>query len=115
MLNEEKLDAFGGRWKMSPGTFVAEISPGTFVALFAQLMILSVSAPQNTGKLLHLHLYKTTIVYTCYDAYCKVKVNFGKWYLQVLHAGEMKDILVLFCVEVEFHLSGYVNNGYSSA
>jgi len=115
MLNEGKLDAVGERWKMSPGTFVAEMSPGTFMAWFAQLMILSASAPQNAGKLLHLHLYKTTIVYTCYDAYCEVKVNFGKWYLQVLYAGELKDILVLFCVEAEFHLSGYVNNGYSSA
>jgi hypothetical protein len=26
----------------------------------------------------------------------------------------MKNILVLFCVEAEFHLSGYVNNRYSS-
>jgi hypothetical protein len=77
-------------------------------------MILSASAPQNAGKLLHLYFYKTAIVYTYYDAYCEVQVNFGKWYLQVLYAGEMKNILVLFCVEAEFHLSGYVNNRYSS-
>jgi hypothetical protein len=77
-------------------------------------MILSASAPQNVGKLLHLHPYKTTIVYTCSDAYCEVKVNFAKWYLQVLYAGEKKDILVLFCVEAEFHLSGFVNNRYNS-
>jgi hypothetical protein len=70
-------------------------------------MVLSASAPQNAAKLLHLHLHKTAVVYKCYDANCGVKVNFVEWYLQMLHAGEMKGILVLFCDEAEFHLSGY--------
>jgi hypothetical protein len=78
-------------------------------------MVFSASAPQNAAKLLHLHLYKTTVVYKCYDADCEVKVNFVEWYLQMLYAGEMKDILALFCDEAEFHLSGYLTNRHCSA
>jgi hypothetical protein len=60
----------------------------------------------NKTKLTHLHPYKTTVVYKLW--WLSVKLNFVKWYLQRVHAGEVNLMLVLFSDEAWFHHSWYV-------
>lgn len=52
---------------------------------------------QNAAELLHLYLYKTTVVHKLSNTEDhKVKLNFVNWYLQRLHGGKIVSTLILF-------------------
>jgi hypothetical protein len=54
----------------------------------------------NEVKLMYLHPYKTTVVYKVW--LLSAKLNFLRWYLQRVHAGEVNLMLVPFSDESGF-------------
>jgi len=64
----------------------------------AQQMIMFLSSAQTATKLLHLHtqIYKTTVVYTLYDADHGARLNFVNWYLHGKLTAETHPQPILF-------------------
>jgi hypothetical protein len=77
-----------------------EPSPRKSVTQVAQQMMF-LSSAQTATKMLHLHTqaYKTTVVYTLYDADHGARWKFVNWYLHGTLTAETHPKIILFSGE----------------
>ena len=61
-------------------------------------------------KMLHLHIYKTTMVPYLYDTHQEARLNIVNLSFHELHPGETDPTFILSSSETWFNLNGHLNS-----
>jgi hypothetical protein len=101
ILTEEKLDKIGAHLEGSPKKSLRQL------ALQCKV---SKSAAHIATELLKLKPYRTTVVHQLLLPEAEARINYCRWFQQLVCDGMVDADLMFYTDKVWFHLSGYVNS-----
>jgi hypothetical protein len=99
VLTEEKLDDIGHRLENSPRKSLRQLRQSG----------VSVGSAWATTKVLHIRLYKITVVLEIKPMDYEKRVRFY-WFMNHVHDGLLDPKQTFFKDEANFYLSGYINS-----